>query len=119
LLRPRVADAESTESEEFYAHRISIVLPGFTARFADKKCRRWIENLIAQNLPAHVLPEFYWLDFAFFAQFEMRYLQWLGHMQASSLAGFSGELKALDDSAQHVIAFLKKNRPQHELHYWI
>ena len=76
-------------------------------------------NLIAQNLPAHVLPEFYWLDFAFFAQFEMRYLQWLGHLQTSSLAGFSGELKALDESAQHLIAFLQKNRPQHELHYWI
>lgn len=119
LLRPRVTNSEDKEAEEFYAHRISIILPGFTARFADKKCRRWIENLIAQNLPAHVLPEFYWLDFAFFAQFEMRYLQWLGHLRASSLTGFSGEQKILDESAQQLVAFLKKNRPQHELHYWI
>lgn len=134
LLRPRSAtnantqDNEAISTEDFYAHRVSIVLPGFTARFADKKCRRWIENLIAQHLPAHVLPEFYWLDFAFFAQFELRYLQWLSHLQASSSTGFSddsgdsgdsGNLQALDESAQQLIEFIKKNRQQSTLHYWI
>lgn len=129
LLRPRAAskpaiheqnrEQKDAWTEDFYAHRISIVLPGFTARFADKKCRRWIENLIAQHLPAHVLPEFYWLDFAFFAQFELRYFQWLTQLQTDTQTGFSGDLQALDDSALQLIEFIKKNRQQQTLHYWI
>jgi hypothetical protein len=52
LLRPHGENTHRKISHDFYAHRVSIILP-VTARYADQKCRNWIENLIAQHLPAH------------------------------------------------------------------
>ncbi len=119
LLRPRSSTHQREIEFDFYAHRVSIILPGFTARFTDIKCRLWIENLIAQHLPAHIMPEFIWLDFAFLAQFELRYPQWMDQLQTYANHGYQGDVTALDRSADQVIAFLKKNRHPQANRYWI
>ncbi|WMW80514.1 hypothetical protein RF679_18020 [Undibacterium cyanobacteriorum] len=123
LLRPRAPTGQDNHKRaidhEFYCHRVSIILPAYTARFQDPKARLWVEKLIAEELPAHLLPEFYWLDFAFLAQFENRYQKWLTQLALHVDLDYQGDCSELDRSAEDVIEFLKKNRHQQINRYWI
>ena len=123
LLRPRAhtgqANAPRAIDRDFYCHRVSVILPAYTARFQDPKARMWVEKMIAEELPAHLLPEFYWLDFAFLAQFETRYQRWLNLMKEYAEQAYQGDCTELDRSAEDVIEFLKKNRHQQINRYWI
>ncbi|RSC92547.1 hypothetical protein [Tenacibaculum singaporense] len=74
LLRPDVTD---NEAENFlpicakdcedcgtidpYSYRVSIVLPGYTYRFSNPDFRRYMEDVIRQELPAHILPRICWV----------------------------------------------------------
>lgn len=123
LLRPRQAHTDDTQARaidhDFYAHRVSIILPAYTARFADLKTRFWVEHLIAEHLPAHILPDFYWLDFPFLAQFEVRHEKWLGQLRAFAQHNYASDASALDQCAAELIEFLKKNRHPQSSRYWI
>lgn len=113
LLRPRVDGATHAVAEDFYAHRVSVILPSFTARFSDPACRAWMEELIAQQLPAHILPTFYWLDYAFLALFERRYRVWL------DLLNESNSMSKLDEAAAELIALLGKVSQYHTNRHWM
>jgi hypothetical protein len=119
LFRPHRDTHQREVESTFYSHRISVILPGFTARFAENKARIWVENLIAQHLPAHLMPEFFWLDFAFLAQFEKRYQEWSKAMQEYTINAYQGDATLLDQCADQIIAFLNKNRPTQPNRYWI
>ena len=93
-----------------------MILPAFTARFADPGCRAWVEELIAQNLPAHILPQFYWLDFPLLAQFELRQASWLGLLREASLGRPAA---GLDAAAGHLIEFLDKSSMHHTNRVWV
>ena len=110
--------AEGNTMGDFYAHRVSIVFPAFTARFADPGCRAWLEELISQQLPAHILPDFYWLDFALLAQFELRYRNWLELLNHASNGG-AGMEKRLDTAAEQLIDFLNKAEPYRTRRVWL
>jgi hypothetical protein len=116
LLRPRGADAGHAGPEHFYGHRVSVILPAFTARFANPDCRAWVEELIARNLPAHILPQFYWLDFPLLAQFELRQANWLGLLQEAALGRPADGLEA---AAGQLIDFLGKSAPYHTNRVWV
>jgi hypothetical protein len=116
LLRPRADDTTREVPDGFYAHRVSVILPAFTARFADPGCRAWIEELIAQNLPAHILPQFYWLDFPLLAQFELRQANWLGLLREDAMGR---PADGLDAAAGQLIAFLDKSAPYHTNRVWV
>lgn len=113
LLRPRGEDAAHGGFDEFHAHRVSVVLPAFTARFSDRSCQAWMEELISQNLPAHILPTFYWLDFAFMAQFELRYRNWLAALNERA------DLAGIDAAAGKLIDFLGTVDPYHTNRHWM
>jgi len=113
LLRPRQAGVERDVGDDFYAYRVSVVLPSFTARFNDPGCRAWMEELISHQLPAHILPTFYWLDFAFLAQFERRYRHWL------ELLNEGNDLPGLDDAAGKLIELLGKLDQYHTNRHWM
>nr|WP_315249093.1 hypothetical protein [uncultured Duganella sp.] len=113
LLRPRVEQGGHAVAADFYAHRVSVVLPSFTARFSDRHCQSWIEELVSQNLPAHVLPAFYWLDFAFMAQFELRYRNWL------TLLGDGADPAGIDAAAARLIEFLGTVDPYRTNRHWM
>lgn len=119
LLRPRSASLQRDIDFDFYPHRVSIVLPGFTARFADLKCRLWIEDLISQHLPAHIMADFCWLDFAFFAQFELRYLEWMTQLRLYSESANQADSSALDTAATAVITCMKTHRHAQTTRRWI
>lgn len=44
-----------------YSYRVSIVLPGFTYRFSNPDFRRYMEDIIREELPAHILPRICWV----------------------------------------------------------
>ncbi|WP_299551337.1 hypothetical protein [Seonamhaeicola sp.] len=44
-----------------YSYRVSIVLPGYTFRFSNPDFRNYMETIIKEELPAHVLPRICWV----------------------------------------------------------
>lgn len=76
LLRPNIFD-DSSPMETFlpvctddcdegcgidpYSFRVSIVLPGYTYRFANPDFRNYMENIIREELPAHIVPRICWV----------------------------------------------------------
>lgn len=77
LLRPNVLENSETnhffpictnncdacESLDPYSFRVSIVLPGWTERYSNVDFRRYIENLIQNELPAHILAKICWIGY--------------------------------------------------------
>jgi uncharacterized protein len=46
-----------------YSFRVSIVLPGYTQRFANIEFRDFLENLIREELPSHIVPRICWIGY--------------------------------------------------------
>lgn len=115
LLRPRAPTTERSTPAAFYAHRVSVILPAFTARYAEPNCRAWIEELIAQHVPAHILPQFYWLDFPRMAQFEQRQASWLALLREEARGN---PADGLDAAAGQLIDFLDRNAQYHTNRVW-
>lgn len=46
-----------------YSYRVSVVLPGYTLRFANTDFRNYIEKVIKEELPAHVLAKICWIGY--------------------------------------------------------
>ncbi|GAB3020482.1 hypothetical protein GCM10027284_44800 [Cyclobacterium sediminis] len=44
-----------------YSYRVTIVLPGNSFRFADRDFRDFLENIIREELPAHILAKICWI----------------------------------------------------------
>ncbi|CAM1345297.1 hypothetical protein [Tenacibaculum amylolyticum] len=74
LLRPDVTKEEGTHffpicaddcddcgTIDPYSYRVSIVIPGFTYRFSNPDFRRYMETILKQELPAHILPKICWV----------------------------------------------------------
>ncbi|WP_028887238.1 hypothetical protein [Tenacibaculum ovolyticum] len=54
-------DCEDCGTIDPYSYRVSIVLPGYTYRFSNPDFRRYMEDVIRQELPAHILPRICWV----------------------------------------------------------
>ena len=80
LLRPigtGVGHARLGVPADFYAFRLTAVLPGWTVRTHQPSFRAFAEETIAINCPAHIVPRVVWLDFVDMAAFEYLYEAWL------------------------------------------
>ncbi len=59
---PVCADTcENCEPVDPYSYRVSIILPGYTYRFADTDFRNYMENVIKQEIPAHIVARICWV----------------------------------------------------------
>ena len=109
LLRPQQHEASAAraigQDEDFFSFRISVVLPAWTTRCHDKHFRMLAEETLHLNAPAHVFPEFYWLDFAQMVEFERIYEHWLGLKSDRNC-----EPAELDQGAQQLIGYLLEQR---------
>jgi hypothetical protein len=56
-------DCESCESVDPYSFRVSIVLPGWTERYSNVDFRRFMEDLIQNELPSHILAKICWIGY--------------------------------------------------------
>ena len=64
-------------SPDFYNFRLSFIIPKYTKRFFNRQYREVIKSTIAENMPAHLKPEFYWLSAKDMQKFESLYEPWL------------------------------------------
>jgi len=109
LLRPQSQAAGqlpgTDHDEDLFSFRVSVIFPGWTARCHDQQFRLLAEETLRLNLPAHVYPEFYWLEFAQMSEFETLNERWLE--QKSDRESSATEI---DHSAQQLISFLLDQR---------
>ncbi|UCS92543.1 hypothetical protein KZP23_17885 [Echinicola marina] len=56
-------DYDSCKMIDPFSFRLSVILPGFTYRFANKDFRNYLENLIREELPAHIVAKICWIGY--------------------------------------------------------
>lgn len=54
-------ECKSCEPLDPYSYRVSILLPGYTLRFANTDFRNYMEKVIKEELPSHVLAKICWI----------------------------------------------------------
>ena len=59
------------------AYRVHVVLPAWAGRFSNMDFRRFAEEIIRQETPAHVLPKVCWVGKDDMAMLEGAYRAWL------------------------------------------
>lgn len=60
----------------FFANRLTVVLPCWTARFVDQDFQHYVESLLLQEIPAHLYARIFWLDYADMEKFEVLFKNW-------------------------------------------
>lgn len=60
-----------------YSYRVHIILPAYTGRFIDLDFRRFVEETIRNEIPAHILPKICWADFEQLQNLQTAYREWL------------------------------------------
>ena len=60
-----------------YSFRISVILPGWTERFADPNFRQFAERVIREEAPAHVHARICWISRFAMKDLETCYADWL------------------------------------------
>lgn len=104
----------NTIPNEFFPFRISVVLPAWSARFNNERFRKFVEESFMLNLPAHIYPEFYWLNLSQMHQFEHLFFNWLDIMQKkqdNDELDSKQKNKEEDEYADRLIKFLIDHRP--------
>jgi hypothetical protein len=140
LLRPQengdpflaIPTSESEHASDPYSHRMSLVfssgyardfaLPVANApreavrphRFRDKEARKYVQRVVEQHCPAHILPTLYWVDQQLpgtaddpgsFDSFEERYFAWLAGIltPGTGVATLSNTQSELIDSLNAIV----------------
>ncbi|HQU78819.1 MAG TPA: hypothetical protein PLU47_05050 [Azonexus sp.] len=81
-----------------YSDRITIVLPAYTGRFRDMDFRRFVEETLRQETPAHILPRICWVNSDDMAAIEKAYRDWLAIRAGAATADRAAKIKALTDA---------------------
>jgi hypothetical protein len=63
--------------EDPYSYRIHVILPVYSSRFSNVDFRRFCEQVIRAETPAHILPRICWVSQDDMASFEKHYKDWL------------------------------------------
>jgi len=81
-----------------YSWRLHILLPAYAGRFQNQAFRRFVEETIRRELPAHLLPTVCWLAPEDMARFERAWRDWLELHAGHSRSGRRNKLQALIDT---------------------
>ncbi|MCB1934531.1 MAG: hypothetical protein KDF59_01190 [Nitrosomonas sp.] len=121
LLRKRIPQNHDLKpvDDDFYRYRVSFVFPSWTARFSNLTFRRYAEETIQRNLPAHLFADILWLDFMQLQDFEQRHEAWLEQFQHFNHVCDEALLPQLDQVADQLRLFLIENRPEETCDYWL
>lgn len=106
--------SSSAIDPDFHPFQLSVILPAWTARFADVDFRKLAEETVCRQLPSHVYAHFYWLDFAALQQFEALQSVWLSAL-ATAEKYDDPDLQA---AATALEAFLRR-QPSQPTMYWV
>lgn len=113
LLRPLApggrAHAALNLKPGFHALRITVLMPGWTARTRQPAFRRFAQDTLRINCPAHLSLQCLWLEFDAMQRFEACWLPWLVARRALEEAPDDAHLAAEADAAAcRVIPFLRQ-----------
>ncbi|GGB82304.1 hypothetical protein [Dyadobacter sediminis] len=61
-----------------YSFQLTVILPKWYPVWFDRK--KFVENMIAEEVPAHILPYICWLDYKEIVEFEALYENWLADL---------------------------------------
>lgn len=87
LLRPaREGRGPAAAGGGFYAFRLSLFFPAWPVRFQNPAFRQFAARTAAQNCPAHLAVDCYWLEAAPMARFKELHRDWMGRKQAVARA---------------------------------
>ncbi|MBD2563978.1 MULTISPECIES: diguanylate cyclase [Nostoc] len=67
---------DCTEADP-YSYRIHIILPNYTSRFSNMYFRQFVETVIREETPAHILPKICWISKEDMATLEKLYRDWI------------------------------------------
>lgn len=95
-----------------YSYRIHIVLPGYGSRFGEIDFRRFAEDLIRKETPAHLLPKICWISKEDMTVFEKLYRNWIELKAGVDTTQRQAKLK---DFIQQLFA-IKNVYPPQKLH---
>jgi len=82
---------------EVYSYRIHVVLPAYAGRFNDMNFRRFVEQTIREEVPAHILPKICWIAAAQMPEVQKAYRDWLEVLDATAAGDRGPRLSALVD----------------------
>ncbi|MBL4899470.1 MAG: hypothetical protein JKX76_07470 [Colwellia sp.] len=60
-----------------YSYRLHIILPAYGDRFGDIDFREFSENLIRNEVPAHIMAKICWISKKSMSEFQIHYKKWL------------------------------------------
>jgi len=98
--------------EDPYSYRIHVILPAEQKRFAKMAFRRFVEEVIRQETPAHILPRICWISNEEMASLEVAYKDWIFLKAGADTTKRTAKLKTFID-----ILFKVRNLyPSQKLH---
>ena len=111
---PICADPGCTDCAGFdpYSYRVHIVLPADAGRFKNMDFRRFAEETIRRETPAHVLPKICWLGEERMAEVEKAWRAWQALLDGSQSGSRPARLAALSDA----LFESKSTYPEQHLH---
>lgn len=88
LLRPKAPPSGSSNESllaskmshvnpDGYSFQVSILVPNFAGRFQESEFQTLLRNVLADELPAHIMPHIFFLDRETLNKFENLYRTWL------------------------------------------
>jgi hypothetical protein len=97
---PICVDPSCTDcaDDDPYSYRLTIVLPAYAGRFQNMDFRRYAEETIRLETPAHVLPKICWIDGADMAKLEQAYRDWISLRAGITTADRTAKLQAFIDA---------------------
>jgi hypothetical protein len=114
LLRPRPGAAdtflpicadpgcgEGCPGDDPYSYRLHVVLPALAPRFRNLEFRRYAEEVIREETPAHLLPKICWVGDDDMTKIETAWRAWQALLAGTDTAGPAARLAALADALFH------------------
>ncbi|WP_342375412.1 diguanylate cyclase [Myxococcus stipitatus] len=101
---PVCVDPQCTDcaDDDPFSFRVQFILPAYAGRFRDMDFRRFAEEVIRQETPAHLLPKVCWVSREDMARVEQAYKPWLELRAGVSKEGRTEKLQALIDALYQV-----------------
>ena len=83
-----------------YSYRVSIIIPGYTYRFSNPDFRNYMEQVIKEELPAHILPKICWVGYREndLDNIKTQYLQELENEKQAALQTLDDEITEVNAS---------------------
>jgi len=97
---PVCVDPSCTEcvDDDPYSYRLHIVLPADAGRFKNMDFRRFVEETIRAEVPAHIVPKICWAESDAIAKLANAYKAWLPVRAGQPFVDAAARLKALIDA---------------------